>query len=334
MKKRLLTVPGVLAAGLLTLSACSVPGLSHSSPEKAAAPASTGLPPVSSGASAGLNTDPVAKLEAIKSPNLGSIVTDQNGFTLYRFAKDPIDPPTSNCAQQCASTWPPALVSGSNLGLTGITTSLVGTITRADGSKQLTIGGHPLYRYAMDKAPGETNGQGVGQTWFAVTPSGTQAGEVPTGATLSVAHSETVGTIVTDADGFTLYRFDHDSAHPSASTCTGMCATTWPPAVITSSTVTLSGVDKSAVGSILRPDGTRQLTVGGWPVYEYSKDTAQGDVNGQGVGGVWAAVTPTGAKNPTMLPAGGGSAPAANEAPSSPDSGSAGGSGTGYSSGY
>ncbi len=326
MHKRLFAVPTIVAAGLLTLSACSVPGFSHS----AAKPA-VQVPSVAANAgSAGpLDTDPVAKLQAGQSPGLGSIVTDQNGFTLYRFAKDPIDPPASNCAQQCASTWPPALVSGGDLTVNGLSDALVGTITRADGSRQLTIGGHPVYRYAQDQAPGETRGQGVGQTWFAVTPSGGQAGAVPTGATLSAARSGRLGTIVTDADGFTLYRFDRDSAHPqSVSSCTGACATTWPPAVVTSNTITLSGVDKSAVGTLTRADGTRQLTIAGWPVYEYGKDTAQGDVNGQGVGGVWFAVTPTGARNTASAGSDSGSGVVA------PDPASSASGATGYSSGY
>jgi predicted lipoprotein with Yx(FWY)xxD motif len=298
----------VVLAGLLSLSACSV--FSHSKD-------STPKPVASAAAKSVTTADQVVKLAAARSAALGDIVTDQSGFTLYRFEKDSIAPPSSNCANQCALTWPPAIVTTTNISLAGISNSLVGTITRTDGAKQLTIGGHPVYRYVQDTAPGETKGQGVGQTWFAVTPTGGQASSVPTGATLSTAQSSTLGTIVTDADGFTLYRFDNDTANPSKTNCVDACAKTWPPAVVTSNNVTLSGVDKSVVGTVLRPDGSRQLTIGGWPVYEFSKDTAQGDVNGQGVKGTWFAVTPTGQKNTTGVPAAqtGATAPAAAATP-------------------
>jgi predicted lipoprotein with Yx(FWY)xxD motif len=121
------------------------------------------------------------------------------------------------------------------------------------------------------------------------------------GVTLSAAASPALGTVVTDADGFTLYRFDRDLAKPSRTSCVDACATTWPPAVVTTGQVTVNGVDRSLVGTVLRPDGTRQLTIGGWPVYGFSKDTAQGEVKGQGVGGTWFAVTPTGAKNTSVI---------------------------------
>ena len=57
----------------------------------------------------------------------------------------------------------------------GIDKNKLGSVTRADGTKQLTIGGWPVYRYSGDKAAGETTGQGVGKVWFAVTPAGKKA---------------------------------------------------------------------------------------------------------------------------------------------------------------
>ena len=68
--------------------------------------------------------------------------------------------------------------------LEGVEQRLVGTVTRADGSIQLTLAGSPLYRFAGDTRPGETRGQGVGGTWFAVTPAGARAAQAePTQAT-------------------------------------------------------------------------------------------------------------------------------------------------------
>ncbi|MGW4873884.1 hypothetical protein ACWEPT_39215, partial [Streptomyces chartreusis] len=96
--------------------------------------------------------------------------------------------------------------------------------------------------------------------------------------------------------GFTLYRFDEDTADPSKSNCSGQCATTWPPYLVArGGTVFLDGIDKSAIGRIER-DGAPQVTIGGWPVYLFNKDTRTGDTNGQGVGGTWFGVTPDGEK--------------------------------------
>jgi predicted lipoprotein with Yx(FWY)xxD motif len=105
-----------------------------------------------------------------------------------------------------------------------------------------------------------------------------------------------LGQVVTDAAGMTLYRFDGDTANPPASNCDGKCAQTWPPELATSSTATLDGVDQSVVGVILRKDDTKQITINGWAVYRYSKDTAPGDAKGQGLMQKWYAVTPQGKK--------------------------------------
>ncbi|MGW2252934.1 hypothetical protein ACWCXH_22430 [Kitasatospora sp. NPDC001660] len=122
------------------------------------------------------------------------------------------------------------------------------------------------------------------------------------GPALVAAGSNTLGPIVTDADGNTLYRFDKDTANPSASNCTGACATTWPPAPAAEH-IRAQGVDSALIGSVTRTDGTKQLTLGGWPLYRYAPDAKPGDTKGQGVGGTWFASTPTGRKAPAATPA-------------------------------
>ncbi|MCW0212181.1 MAG: hypothetical protein OJJ54_02400 [Pseudonocardia sp.] len=97
-----------------------------------------------------------------------------------------------------------------------------------------------------------------------------------------------VGTVAT-SDGFTLYRYAKDTANPSAATCTGACATAWPP-VLGDGVPALQGVPANLVGTVGRPDGSQQLTLGGWPLYRFAKDSAPGDVRGEGVGGTWQAV--------------------------------------------
>ncbi|MCX4524770.1 MULTISPECIES: SCO0930 family lipoprotein [unclassified Streptomyces] len=125
---------------------------------------------------------------------------------------------------------------------------------------------------------------------------------------LAIADNEKVGSFLADSEGRTLYRFDKDTAKPPKSNCEGDCEKTWP--VVAAGDVTAAaGMDASLLGEVVRSDGTKQLTVAGWPAYRYAKDEKAGDVNGQGVGGVWFALAPDGKK------AAKAAAPAAPEAP-------------------
>ncbi|WP_067480691.1 hypothetical protein [Actinomadura hibisca] len=112
---------------------------------------------------------------------------------------------------------------------------------------------------------------------------------------LRVVPTGTLGRIVIDSAGRTLYRFDRDSARPPAATCAGACARMWPPAVWREG-LKATDLDPAQVGRVRRADGTWQVTVGGWPMYRYARDSAPGDVTGQGMGGAWFASTATGAK--------------------------------------
>lgn len=99
-----------------------------------------------------------------------------------------------------------------------------------------------------------------------------------------------LGTVVT-SDGFTLYRFDKDTAKPPVSNCKGQCATTWPPLLsVDGKAPAIEGVDKASVGTVKRADGTTQVTLKGWPLYRFSGDAAPGDTSGEGVGGTWHAI--------------------------------------------
>ncbi|WP_431957894.1 hypothetical protein [Nocardia lijiangensis] len=116
------------------------------------------------------------QLTATSKPVIGQYVSDGGSRSLYRFDKDTAKPPTSTCAGQCATTWPPLTVArGQSVFAAGIDPQLVGFIERADGSCQITIGGWPVYYFSKDELPGDLLGQGVGGTWFAVTPNGGKA---------------------------------------------------------------------------------------------------------------------------------------------------------------
>ncbi|MCX4993633.1 SCO0930 family lipoprotein [Streptomyces sp. NBC_00568] len=108
---------------------------------------------------------------------------------------------------------------------------------------------------------------------------------------LTIANDPKIGPIVTDATGFTLYRFTKDTQEPLASACEGDCATLWPPVPAKDASLP-QGLEPTLLGSLKRPDGIAQLTVAGIPVYRYAKDTKPGQANGQGVGGTWFASLP------------------------------------------
>lgn len=153
----------VAAAAAVALTACSAGGDDGYGGAPAAAPET-------------LTAPPGTVLAANSTAQLGAVVIDGLGWTLYRFDDDTAQPPTSNCAGDCATVWPPVLAEpGSPLSVEGVDAAAVGTITRADGGVQLTIGGWPVYRHAADPAPGATDGHGVGGKWFAVTPTGERA---------------------------------------------------------------------------------------------------------------------------------------------------------------
>ncbi|MET8948215.1 hypothetical protein ABZX30_32950 [Streptomyces sp. NPDC004542] len=106
---------------------------------------------------------------------LDPVVTNAAGFVLYRFDKD--EPSKSNCFGECEKTWLPYLVKpGGKVFIDGIKKSDVGFIRRGKGF-QLTLGKAPIYLFSKDLAPGDANGQGVGGTWFGVTPDGQRAGQ-------------------------------------------------------------------------------------------------------------------------------------------------------------
>lgn len=113
---------------------------------------------------------------------------------------------------------------------------------------------------------------------------------------LMVGNSAAIGNYLENSNGFTLYLLNSDVQYKN-STCTGTCATYWPPVILNgslSSISTQSGINASALGVITRPGGSEQLTYDGWPIYLFYKDTAPGQINGNGVhafGGVWYAVT-------------------------------------------
>jgi predicted lipoprotein with Yx(FWY)xxD motif len=122
-------------------------------------------------ASSGSSARPAAV--ASGSSALGRIIVDSRGHTLYLFEKDRRG--ASACSGVCLTYWPPLLTSGRPTAIKGAKSSLLASIRRADGKRQVTYAGHPLYLFSGDASRGQTNGEGLndfGAGWYALMPSG------------------------------------------------------------------------------------------------------------------------------------------------------------------
>ena len=106
----------------------------------------------------------------VADSDLGQILVDGEGRTLYMFKPD--SDGTSTCYDECESNWPPLTVPGDITVGEGLDAATFTTTERTDGSTQVKAGAWPLYYFANDAAPGDVNGQGVGDVWYAVSPAG------------------------------------------------------------------------------------------------------------------------------------------------------------------
>jgi predicted lipoprotein with Yx(FWY)xxD motif len=112
-------------------------------------------------------------VSAAKVGDLGTVLVDSEGRTLYDFHKDKGS--TSACYGACASAWPPLLTEGNPQAQGPADRSMLGTTKRKDGTEQVTYNGWPLYTYAGDQKPGEANGNDISQfgaQWYALQPNG------------------------------------------------------------------------------------------------------------------------------------------------------------------
>lgn len=224
------------------------------------------------------------------STDLGTILIDARGRTLYLYTPDKKG--TSTCYGQCASFWPPFLARGTPRARHGVKASLLGTTKRKDGKLQVTYAGHPLYFFAEDSEPGDVNGQGFQSIWYALSARGARISTAPPPAVVALSKSS-LGAIVTDAKGVTLYQFKRDSGGTSA--CYGQCATIWPPLLATGRLRAGPGLKTSLLGTTQRTDGTTQVTYAGHPLYYFARDAKAGDTNGQGFLNLWNVTSADGA---------------------------------------
>jgi predicted lipoprotein with Yx(FWY)xxD motif len=116
---------------------------------------------------------PDATIGLANNGNLGKILIDSAGDTVYLFQKD--TGAKSSCTGACASAWPPVLATGKPTVAGGLAATKVSTTRRSDGKSQVTYAGHPLYRYQGDSKPGDASGQGLnafGANWYVLSSSG------------------------------------------------------------------------------------------------------------------------------------------------------------------
>ncbi len=235
-------------------------------------------------------------LKVTNNPDLGAILTDAEGKTLYLFTPD-TTAGESACNDQCAQNWPPLEASDDTTLPAGVPGQL-SSFERADGKKQVTYNGIPLYYFAQDDEAGDAYGEGVGGKWFVVHP-GAEQGSYPAApgegtpvpaSTLEVGFTPELGPFLTDAEGHTVYLFTKDTT-AGQSACEGDCASNWP-AVPAADMLMLPPGIQGTLGSIDRSDGSQQLTYNDIPLYYYAEDDEAGDTYGQAKGDVWFVVAP------------------------------------------
>lgn len=168
MKPSANRLAALIAAGLL-VAACGSSSSSRTVPARSAGGTTSGTS-TSAPASAS-NTSVVAKKN-----KLGMIVAaGPKKLTVYMFDAD--SGTTSHCPGACAKAWPPVAASGTPSATPPAQTSLVGTTTRSDGTKQMTYKGHPLYYFIKDKDDGDAYGEGAkafGANWYVLKPDGSK----------------------------------------------------------------------------------------------------------------------------------------------------------------
>ena len=234
----------------------------------------------------------------------GSILTDENGKTLYFFSNDTKG--SSTCSGNCLATWPVYYSSEASTDVK-IDKSLLGEIIREDGSKQSTFKGWPLYYYAGDSQSGQAKGDAVNKIWYVAKPD----------YLLMVANAQLIGhdgknylgdytegtgkTIyLTDDKGRTLYAFKPDKFNKNNYTEPDFSNDAiWP--IYQKETGSLPSLVGSADIALISVFGKKQLTYKGWPIYYFGQDQQRGDNKGISFPrvGVWPILNDNTAIAPT-----------------------------------
>jgi predicted lipoprotein with Yx(FWY)xxD motif len=152
------------------------PSVASTTAPSATAPNTTAADPTTTDANSASTTAGPARPATVSTADtdLGRVLVDANGFTLYGLVSDTGGEPT--CVGGCAEAWPPATVDGDVVAAAGLDPSLFSVVDHPEAGPQLAVLGQPLYRFAGDTAPGDTSGQGVADVWFAAGADGALIG--------------------------------------------------------------------------------------------------------------------------------------------------------------
>ncbi len=276
----------VLLVGIL-VAGCASPS-SNTTPTQT--PTSTTVPP----------TTPVptttfppgyATVNLTSNIDVGTYLTDAEGFALYYFALDiPGNGTTACTSSSCLANW--SLFDAGTLAVNSPLQAADFDTISMNGVNQTTYRGWPLYGSKMDTSAGQFNGDGYAGIWYVMKPD----------YSVVIMKNSKVGSYLADGIGNTLYNFSPDSIEKS--TCTNSsnvliqnktCIQLWPPFSV-SSVVVPSLLNASDFTTFTRGDGLRQTAFKGMPLYYFLVDTAPGQTNGQaiaGFGGSWFVVAPS-----------------------------------------
>jgi predicted lipoprotein with Yx(FWY)xxD motif len=176
VRRTYLAVGAFALVGALVIAGCGGGGSSSSSVSTSESSTTTAAAPpkqIKPKPAVSTGGGEVAIVKVMNTPDLGKVIVDSKGMTLYDFHKD--KGTTSACYGACAKAWPPLLTTGEPKATGGAQGSLLGTTKRKDGTLQVTYKGHPVYGFVEDQKPGETNGNdvdGFGAEWYALEPNG------------------------------------------------------------------------------------------------------------------------------------------------------------------
>lgn len=284
---------GVTSAAVAALA---LTALSAQAPATASSPASPGAVVISSGGSGVFGA--------------GRVLVDGSGFSLYDDSGDGLQAlagclPTnvSPTGVTCTSVWQPVLATGPLVATSGVIASQLGTKDRPGIGTQVTYAGEPLYRFVRDTAPGQISGQDVTAFRGIFRLVSMHGGPAADRASVDLRLSANGPVLETPAAANTRPVYVLSADPQGMTSCTGGCAAIWPPVLTNRPAVAGSGVDRSGLGLLTRPDGTLQVTYFGKPLYMFAFDLAAGSpsstLNGDNfidppAFGVWDTLAPTG----------------------------------------
>jgi predicted lipoprotein with Yx(FWY)xxD motif len=168
-------------------------------------------------------------------------------------------------------------------------------MTRLFSFAALAVAGALVLAACGGSSTSSSSGSGSTPSYGAAKPSTSNTSNSSGAASVVSTKTSSLGTFLVDGNGRALYLWDAD--HGSTSTCTGACAQAWPPLTTTGTPKASGAVKASLVGTTKRPDGSREVTYAGHPLYTFAGDTRAGQTSGQGSNGFgapWWVVTPAG----------------------------------------